>query len=122
MNYLIFGVLTTAVNFLVYLPLNQIISYLIANIISWIFAVVFAFLVNKAFVFESDSWDRKTILPQFTAFITARLLSLALEELTLLITVEVLLFDSNVMKVFAQILVVVVNYFASKFVIFRGDK
>ncbi|MDO4286859.1 MAG: GtrA family protein [Eubacteriales bacterium] len=122
MNYLVFGVLTTAVNFLVYLPLNQVISYLIANVISWIFAVVFAFLVNKAFVFESDGWDRKTVLPQLTAFITARLLSLALEELTLLITVEVLLFDSNVMKVFAQILVVVVNYFASKFVIFRGDK
>ncbi|MDO4173519.1 MAG: GtrA family protein [Eubacteriales bacterium] len=122
MNYLIFGVLTTAVNFLVYIPLNRIISYLIANVISWLVAVVFAFVVNKAFVFESDGWDRKTILPQLAAFAAARLLSLGLEELTLLITVEVLQCNSNVMKVFAQILVVVINYFASKFVIFRPKR
>ena len=122
LSYLVFGVLTTVVNFVIYFPLNQWIHYLAANIIAWLGAVVFAFFVNKYFVFEDDRRDLPYLLRQARAFAAMRLLSLGMEELMLLVFVEWLGLNSNATKLVAQVLVVILNYIFSKLLIFRGKR
>ena len=121
-SYVIFGGLTTLVNFAIYFPLNRFISYLVANVISWIGAVAFAFFTNKIFVFEDTRWNLRSMLVQGGSFALARLLSLAMEEGILLLFVETLHLSSGITKIIAQIIVVIMNYFASKFLIFRDKK
>lgn len=121
-SYLVFGGLTTVVNFAVYYPLEGVAGYLTANVIAWIAAVVFAYIVNKLFVFESNSRNLSVLVYEILTFFAARLLSLGLEELVLYLLVEQAQFNSRIVKIFAQILVIVFNYFASKFVIFRKKK
>lgn len=62
-SYLFFGVLTTVVNYLVYLPLYNLlgISAAVSNIIAWVAAVAFAYVTNKPFVFKSHDWSMKTV-------------------------------------------------------------
>jgi putative flippase GtrA len=119
LSYMLFGGMTTLVNLLIYFPLNGIMSYLIANVIAWVGSVIFAFLTNKSFVFEDTRWSLRDVLPQGLAFALARLLSLAIEEGILLLFVETLHMNTVVTKIAAQIIVILVNYFASKFFIFR---
>ncbi len=121
-SYVVFGGLTTLVNLAIYFPLDLFISYLIANVIAWIGAVAFAFFTNKAFVFEDSRWDLPSLLTQGAAFALARLLSLAVEEGVLLLFVEALHLNSTVTKIAAQVIVIVMNYFASKFIIFRDRR
>ena len=70
-SYLFFGVLTTIVNYLVYLPLYNLagISAAVSNIIAWVAAVVFAYVTNKPFVFKSHDWSMKTVLPELSKFV-----------------------------------------------------
>ena len=118
-SYLVFGVLTTLVNLAIFYVLERLMNYLVANVIAWIGAVVFAYVVNKLFVFESDRRDIRGLLFEISTFFTARLLSLGLEEGILFLFVEQLGCRAGIVKLFAQILVVVFNYVASKLVIFR---
>ena len=67
--YLLFGVLTTVVNLIVFSLGNKLFDVLVSNIIAWIAAVVFAFVTNKLFVFDSKSWAPKVILKEVTSFI-----------------------------------------------------
>ncbi len=118
--YLVFGVLTTAVNYAVYYFCRFLgIDYRIANVIAWIFAVIFAFITNKIFVFESKSWKPAVMLRELTLFAGARVFSLLIEEGFLLFTVEVLHGNDRIMKLIAAVFVVIINYFFSKFFIFK---
>ena len=69
--YLFFGVLTTVVNYIVYLPCYNLlhISAAASNVIAWAAAVIFAYLTNKPFVFKSHDWSRKTVAPELTKFV-----------------------------------------------------
>ena len=120
-SYLFFGVLTTGVNYLVYLPCYNLwgLSGSVSNVIAWVFAVAFAYLTNKPFVFKSKDWSAKTVLPELGKFVSCRLLSGVLETVIILITVDWLLWDGNWMKLFTNILVVIANYFGSKLLVFR---
>lgn len=119
LSYLVFGVLTTLVNFLIYFPLKEVMPYWVANIPAWIGAVAFAFFTNKYFVFEDDNWERGHLLRQGARFASMRLVSLGLEELILLIFVEKLGLNENITKVVAQAVVILSNYVFSKLLIFR---
>ncbi len=120
--YIVFGVLTTAVNYAVYYFCRFLdIDYKVANVIAWIFAVIFAFITNKLFVFESKSWKPATALRELVLFAGARVFSLLIEEGFLLFTVEVLHANDRIMKLIAAVFVVVINYFFSKFFIFKKD-
>ena len=79
--YLFFGVLTTAVNYLVYLPCFNLLhmSASWSNIIAWVVAVAFAYLTNKPWVFKSHDWSRQTVIPELTKFVGCRVGSGALE-------------------------------------------
>ena len=119
--YLIFGVLTTVVNYLVYLPCYNLLhlSSALSNVIAWAAAVAFAFVTNKPFVFRSHDWSAKTVIPELTRFIGTRLGSGGLETLILFLTVDWLGLNGNVWKLVTSVLVVVLNYIGSKLLVFR---
>ena len=119
--YLVFGVLTTAVNYLVYLPCYNLLhlSAALSNVIAWAFAVAFAYLTNKPFVFRSHDWSAKTVLPELTKFVITRLGSGAVETVIIFLTVDVLRWNGNVMKLLVSVLVVILNYVGSKLLVFR---
>lgn len=122
--YLFFGGLTTVVNYLVYLPCYNWwgISASVSNMIAWVFAVAFAFLTNKPFVFKSHDWSAKTLWPELTKFVGCRIGSGALETVIILLTVDMLHWNGNVMKLITSVLVIVANYFGSKFLVFTKNK
>lgn len=120
-TYLVFGVLTTLVNYAVYLPLYNWmhLSATISNVVAWIAAVVFAFLTNKPFVFASHDWSAKTLLTELTKFIGCRIGSGFLETLILFVTVDMLRWDGNLWKLLTGVIVVILNYVGSKLLVFR---
>ena len=119
--YLVFGVLTTVVNYAVYLPIYNLLglSAAVSNVIAWVAAVAFAFLTNKPFVFKSHDWSAKTVIPELTKFVSCRVASGAMETLILLLTVDILGWNGNIWKLITQVLVVVLNYITSKLVVFK---
>ena len=123
-TYIIFGVLTTAVNYVTYYLLYKFtaLDAVIYNTIAWALSVIFAFITNKIFVFESKKWNIRTVLLEFLPFVGARILSLLLEETFLLLTVHVMGMHELIAKIIISVVVVIVNYFARKFIIFRNKK
>lgn len=121
LSYLFFGVLTTAVNYLVYLPCYNWLhwSAAMSNAVAWIFAVAFAYLTNKPLVFKSHDWSLKTVLPELGKFIACRVGSGVLETGILFLCVDLLRWDGNVMKLVTSVLVVILNYIGSKLLVFR---
>ncbi len=119
--YLIFGGLTTAVNYAVYLPCYNIwgIPASVSNVIAWASAVAFAFLTNKPLVFKSYDWSAKTVLPELGKFVGCRVSSGLLETGILFVTVDLLHWNGNWIKLATSVLVVILNYFASKLLVFR---
>ncbi len=119
--YLVFGVLTTLVNYLVYLPCYNLLglSAAVSNVAAWAAAVAAAFLTNKPFVFHSYDWSAKTVLPELAKFLGTRLGSGALETGILLLTVDILGWNGNLWKLVTSVLVVVLNYVGSKLLVFR---
>ena len=121
--YIFWGAATTVVNYCVYFLCTELlrIHYLASNVIAWVAAVLFAFGVNKVFVFASKNWQWGTVWPELWKFVSARLLSGGLETLILFLFVELLRWNDGVVKVGASVLVVVLNYVISKAIIFKKD-
>lgn len=128
-SYLFFGVMTTVVNFVIFGLCNGRMNVLIANAIAWLGAVIFAFVTNKLFVFDSKSWKGSVLLKEIPTFAGARLLTLGLEELGLLVMIEWLHLDEvltlpfisgeMIIKIIISVVVVVLNYVFSKILIFK---
>lgn len=121
LSYLIFGVLTTVVNYLVYLPVYNLLGWSAAfsNVIAWAVAVIFAYLTNKPFVFRSHDWSARTVIPELSKFVGCRVASGAAETLILLVAVDILHWNGNLWKLLTSVLVVILNYIASKLLVFR---
>ena len=119
--YLVFGVLTTAVNYIVYLPCYNVLglSGSASNAIAWVGAVAFAYLTNKPFVFQSHDWSAKTVIPELTKFVGCRVGSGVLETAIIFLTVDLLGWNGNVMKLLTSVLVVVLNDIGSKLLVFK---
>ena len=120
-SYLFFGVLTTVVNYLVYLPLYNLlgISAAFSNIIAWVAAVAFAYVTNKPFVFKSHDWSMETVLPELGKFVGCRAASGGLETALVFLTMDVCGWDGNVWKLIISVVVVILNYVSSKLLVFR---
>lgn len=119
--YLIFGGLTTVVSlasfWLCVKPLG--INVLVSNVISWICAVTFAYFTNAKWVFEARPQSRSEALRQFFSFYAGRLATLGVEELLLFVFVTLLHCNEMLIKLIAQVVVVILNYVISKLVVFR---
>ena len=121
--YLVFGVLTTLVNYIVYFPCCYVgIPASVSNILAWVVSVLFAYLTNKPFVFRSKDWSMKTVVPEAARFFGCRIGSGALESAILFVTVDLLHWNSASWKIFTSVLVVVLNYVGSKLLVFRKKK
>ena len=123
-TYLLFGAVTTMVGYGVYFLLyNKFDCYAsLSNAISWVIAVMVAFLTNKPFVFESHDWSGKTVLREFSAFAGLRLLSGLLETGILFVLCDRLMWNGNWVKIGVGVLVIVLNYITSKCVAFRNKR
>ena len=121
LSYLFFGGLTTLVNYIVYLPCYNLfhLSGALSNAIAWVAAVAFAYLTNKPFVFKSHDWSAKTVIPELTKFVGCRVGSGLAETAIIFIAVDLLAMNGNIIKLLTSVLVVVLNYVASKLVVFR---
>lgn len=120
-SYLFFGVLTTVVNYAVYLPCYNWLhwSATVSTAVAWVIAVAFAYLTNKPFVFRSHDWSLKTVVPELTSFVACRIGSGLMEMVIIFVTVDLLHWDGNWMKLATNVLVVVLNYVGSKLLVFK---
>lgn len=123
--YVLFGGLTTLVNMIVYFVLLFAFGdtyYLWFNGIAWLASVLFAFITNKLWVFESKQTDAATWLREGAAFFGARVFSLLLDMGFMFVTVSLLALPNGWMKLASNVVVVIVNYVLSKLIIFRSPK
>ena len=122
-NYLIFGVLTTVVSLLTYYLLvltilnpNNPIELQIANIISWITCVTFAYITNRKYVFNSKE---KNITKEIIKFYSSRLTTLFIDMIIMFIFVTNLNFNDKLIKIIVQIIIIILNYILSKLLVFK---
>lgn len=125
-NYLIFGVLTTVVSLAVYYILvftvlnpSKPIQLQIANILSWIAGVTFAYFTNRKYVFESKE---KNKLKEASKFVTARLVTLVMDMFVMWFGVTILHGNDKIIKLLSQVIVVIANYIFSKLIVFKENK
>jgi putative flippase GtrA len=122
--YLVFGVLTTVVNFVVYYvltnPLN--VYYLLSNLIAWVAAVLFAYFTNRVWVFDCKTSTVKQMITQASLFFSARITSLLVDMGLMYALVSLLLIDDLISKVIVGVTVVIINYVLSKLIIFKKPK
>ena len=118
--YLIFGLLTTVVNIVVYFIASNVlnINYLISNATAWFLSVLFAYVTNKLYVFESSS---KEFIKEIVAFFSSRLATGILDMFLMWLFVTVASLNDVVVKIFVNILVIIMNYIFSKLFVFRKD-
>lgn len=123
MLYLIVGAMTTAVSLITqYIPLLMGFPTEVNTTVSWICAVTFAFFTNKAWVFKNESRTSSDWIKQAAAFYGGRLTTYFLELAFMSFTVRVLLQNEYVMKLIAQVFILVINYFFSKLVVFAKKR
>lgn len=125
-NYLIFGILTTVVSLATYyilvstiLDANVTLELQIANIISWITCVTFAYITNKKYVFAPTN---KSLIKEILEFYSARLLALFIDMGLMFIFVSTLHFNDKIIKIIIQVIIVIVNYILSKLIVFKKEK
>ena len=122
--YLFFGGLTTVVDFLV----SQLCHYVfhmsgtLSTVIAWAAAVIFAYLTNKPFVFGSHDWSLKVVVPEFGKFLGSRVASGVLVTLAITLTVDIWGWNFTLMKIVTSIANIILNYVASKLLVFREKK
>lgn len=145
-TYILFGVLTTVVNLLTFYIFKRIFisvgwegifnsiipegsslqklfvggtDYLDANFIAWVAGVIFAFITNKLWVFDSKSWKPSVAGKEFTGFIGARIFSFIIETVMMFILVTLLTVNEFASKLIVGVVVVILNYIFSKLLIFK---
>ena len=116
--YVVFGVLTTVVNILAYLLFARIfnVNYIYSNIIAWFLSVLFAYITNRIWVFESKS---SNIIKEASYFFAGRIFSGVLDTGLMYVFIDLLSFGDEFSKIIIQVIVVIVNYVLSKYVVFK---
>ena len=123
--YIIFGVCTTIVNYITYIVFSRFLisNIMISNLIAWIISVAFAYITNKLWVFESKECTFKVLTKEVLSFVLARVFSLVLDMVILYVMSDLMGINDLIVKIISNIIVIIVNYVLSKFIIFKkGDK
>jgi len=120
MRYLIFGGVSTILNILVFILLDKLgISTIISNFIAWVVSIVFAYFTNKMCVFNTKTNNKKELSKEVFSFVGCRILTLLIDELYMYITIDILNFNSLIMKIISNIIVIILNFVFSKILIFK---
>lgn len=119
--YVVFGILTTVINVIVYYTCYEIfgIINIISTIIAWFAAIVFAFVTNKKYVFDSKSWDKETVFNEGIKFLSCRVGTGIIEVIMMICFVDVLQVNGTLMKAITNVIVIIINYIFSRCVIFK---
>lgn len=119
--YLIFGVLSTLVNIGIYALCYRFFGFtnVISNIIAWVVTVLFVFVTNKNWVFGSKSMEKKVLVYELVTFYGCRIATGLLDLAIMYVSVDLLSFNALGMKVISNVIVIILNFIASKLVIFR---
>lgn len=123
-RYGIAGVATTVINIVVYGVCYDMIgiSNVTSTVIAWILSVLFAFVSNKIWVFESKSLELPLLIKETITFFGCRLATGVLDLAIMYVTVDIMAWNSMLMKCISNVIVIVVNYVASKLMIFAKKK
>ncbi|RHR51910.1 GtrA family protein [Clostridium sp. AF18-27] len=116
--YIIFGVFTTMVNVTIYMICYDPLGNVLGNALAWLAAVCFAFVTNKEWVFRSKRWDRQTVTEEAKGFIACRISTGLLDLGVMFLGVSLCKFNHLIIKVLSNIIVIILNYIASKWLIF----
>ncbi len=116
--YVFFGTLTFFVNVIVYFFFEDIlnVNYIVSNILAWFFSVLFAYVTNRIWVFESKS---QNILKEMSLFFGGRIFSGAVDTFLMYLFIDVLLIGDVISKFVVQVIVVILNYIFSKLIVFK---
>ena len=119
--YLIFGGFTTVVNIVVYWVCVHVLGagVMTGTVAAWALAVLFAYLTNRSMVFHSSAAGAQEIMKEIGSFFACRLGTGAVDWAIMFVFVTVLHFNDMIIKILANIIVIVLNYVLSKFVIFK---
>ena len=122
--YGVFGVLTTLVNIVVYWIMAHVfhLGTIPSTLVAWVSAVLFAYVTNRKWVFHSEASGRKSILKELVSFFAGRIATGVLDWVCMYVFVDVLHINDMFIKVSVNILVIILNYVASKLVIFKKKK
>ncbi len=122
--YLFFGALTTAVSWGSFLLFHSLLLWNEhpANIAAWVLAVLFAFFTNRRWVFSADEAKGRHFLAQFLSFYAGRLSTLGVQELLLLIFSTLLALPPIPVRAVCEVVILLLNYLVSKFLVFRKGK
>ena len=124
-NYLVFGGLATLVNFVSYFVFARVIGIdeVISSGLSWVCAVIFAYITNKIFVFESKTTNKKELIKECASFFLARIFpGITCDVGTFALMVKVFNINDIFSKIVTQVMVVIVNYVFSKFIVFKNKE
>lgn len=124
-NYLVFGVLSMIVNFASYFIFAKLIKLdeVVSSGLSWFCSVLFAYITNKLFVFDSKTDTKTKFFKEMVSFFLSRVASGILCDVgTFALMVKVLHINDVISKFVTQVMVVIVNYIFSKFFVFRKKK
>lgn len=121
--YLLFGGLAMVVSISVYWLCSEPLGMhvLLANITSWVAAVTFAYVTNRLWVFSQKAVGLTALLAEILRFFSGRVATLVVEEIILWLFIERFHFSSMAVKIVAQVIVVLLNYIISKFLVFRKN-
>ena len=119
-KYIIFGAMTTVINILSYLVFTRIgLSYVISNIVAFILSVVFAFITNKLYVFNSRLLNTSIVCKEIITFFLSRLATFFIDTMLLVLLIEEFGVDDFISKCIINIIVIIMNYILSKFFVFK---
>lgn len=119
--YVVFGVLTTAINIGLCGLMTQVLHWdtVLSNVLGWIVSVLFAFVTNKILVFRSRQTHWKVVLRETLTFFAARIVSLGIDTLGMWLWVDICHGNFWIAKVVMNVVVIVLNYIFSKCFIFK---
>ncbi len=119
--YLVFGVLTTLVNLVCYWFFTDIckIHYLVSTALAWVLSVLFAYITNRIWVFQSGETGAKAVLLEMAKFFGCRVLSEVVELSMMFVCVSLLSLPDKPVKLIATVIVIILNYIFSKLLVFK---
>ena len=120
-SYIFFGLGATLINIIAYeiFATHLGINFMVANVLAWILAFIFAFISNKLWVFNRKSWDRGVVTKEFAGFFGCRVGTGVLDSVMMFVLVGMLGIVGLYAKILVNIVVIILNYVASKFYIFK---
>lgn len=121
-SYIFFGILTTLTNIITYIICTRffLLDAYFSNVIAWTTSVLFAFITNKIYVFKSLNKDIRTLTKEILSFFILRIFSLAIDMLSMYLMISIFKWNDLIAKIIANIIVIILNYIFSKFIIFKN--